>query len=403
MARLSNEVRIHLEKAMDSALLAVETYNRPGTKFRSGGFIVMMCIAWTALFHAIYFKRKTKPFYRKKENRRHFEIVDGDKKAWELSTCINKFWPASSSSPRANLEFFVGLRNKIEHRSMPALDISIFGECQALLFNFEDLLVTEFGSKHALGESLSLALQFSCMRNGNQEAAIRKLHKSLAQNIRQYVDTFRSTLSANVLGDLKFSYNVFLVPKPANHEKTADFAIEFVKFDPTKPEEMERYERIVSLIKPTGTVALNGMAVQTASTGMTTRDIRIVNDPQAPVFGIVDYDKTHPYIQKSLLKLVSGKIPAVKGFNQYDLLAVRRVHKTDDDPRFFHKGLFGAAQYSDAFANWLIMSYMQNNSFFYAARDAYGETVRLRQKGPSKRAVASVGSGTPNLFAAVNQ
>jgi hypothetical protein len=83
MPRHSNELRAHLDKARESALLAVETYNRPGTRFRSGGYIVLMCIAWTALFYAIFFKSGVKPFYRKKTNRRHFETVDGDKKAWE--------------------------------------------------------------------------------------------------------------------------------------------------------------------------------------------------------------------------------------------------------------------------------------------------------------------------------
>jgi len=31
------------------------------------------------------------------------------------------------------------LRNKIEHRSMPQLDPSIFGECQAMLLNFDEM------------------------------------------------------------------------------------------------------------------------------------------------------------------------------------------------------------------------------------------------------------------------
>src|SRR5580658_6787447 len=115
MARLKKEVATHLEKARDSALLAVETYNRPRTSFRSGGYIVMMCIAWTALFHAIFFNRKRKPFYRKRINRRHFEMVDGDKKAWELSQCLTEFWGAEHPAVRTNLEFFVKLRNKIEH------------------------------------------------------------------------------------------------------------------------------------------------------------------------------------------------------------------------------------------------------------------------------------------------
>lgn len=41
MPRLSREISTHLAKARESALLAVETYNRPGTSFRSGGFIVL--------------------------------------------------------------------------------------------------------------------------------------------------------------------------------------------------------------------------------------------------------------------------------------------------------------------------------------------------------------------------
>ena len=62
MKRLSNDVRNCLEKALDSALLAVETYNKPAVKFKSGGYIVLMSIAWTSLLHAIFLKQKIKPF-----------------------------------------------------------------------------------------------------------------------------------------------------------------------------------------------------------------------------------------------------------------------------------------------------------------------------------------------------
>ena len=58
-------VKQSIEKSRDSALLAVETYNKPAVKFKSGGYIVLMTIAWTSLFHAIFFREKIKPFYRK--------------------------------------------------------------------------------------------------------------------------------------------------------------------------------------------------------------------------------------------------------------------------------------------------------------------------------------------------
>lgn len=143
MPRYSTEVVANLHKAREAALLAVETYNRPWTAFRSAGYIVLMIVAWTALFHAIFFKKRTKPYYRRRGSRR-FERINGDYKTWELAECLRQFYRDQNPPTRKNLEFFIGLRNKIEHRFAPALDKEIFGECQAMLMNFEALLCSEF-------------------------------------------------------------------------------------------------------------------------------------------------------------------------------------------------------------------------------------------------------------------
>jgi hypothetical protein len=75
MPRLSQAVRSHVAKARESAILAVDIYNKPATRFRSGGFIVLMTIAWTSLFHAVFFKQRKKPFYRNPQNlRRHQKV-----------------------------------------------------------------------------------------------------------------------------------------------------------------------------------------------------------------------------------------------------------------------------------------------------------------------------------------
>jgi hypothetical protein len=331
-----------------------------------------MCIAWTALFHAIFFRRKVKPFYRKQSHHRHFELVDGDKKAWELATCLQEFWGPNNPPARANLLFFVGLRNKIEHRSMPSLDISIFGECQALLFNFEDLLVAEFGEKYALNESLSLALQFSRIRSERQDAAIRTLHKPLARSISSYVSTFRSSLSTRILDDPRFSYKVFLIPKPANRQSSADASVEWVKFDPLQPDEMDRYDRIVSLIKPSATVA----TTLQAAAGLP-KDVRVVDRSDASAVALIDPSKSHPYVQKTLLNRINDRLDLSKPnlINSYDLLAVRRSLDVESKPNFFYKGVFGPSQYSDAFADWLIQSYVDDNQFFTNARAVYKTTT----------------------------
>jgi hypothetical protein len=369
MPRLSNEVAIHVEKARDSALLAVETYNRPGTRFRSGGYIVLMCIAWTALFHAIFFKRGVKPFYRKKSNRRHFEVVDGDKKAWELSQCIAAFWGPQNPPVRTNLEFFVKLRNKTEHRSMPGIDIDIFGECQALLFNFEDLLVREFGDKYALNESLSLALQFSCHRNENQQTAIRKLHKGLAKDIVSYINSFRSSLSTEQLQDMQFSYKVFLFPKPANREAGADMAVEFVKYDPNNPEEMARINRAIALIKqPTTTIARPAAGL---TTGLDAVPVRVVTDQNAIPVRAINYDETHPYRQMELKNRVNELLPDGFEVTTYDLTTVKYAHDIADQLDYYYKSRFGSAQYSESYALWLAFCYQKDRNFFLNARAKY--------------------------------
>jgi Protein of unknown function (DUF3644) len=249
-------VKTHLQKARESALMAVDVYNRSGTMFRSGGYIVLMCIAWTALFHAIVFRSRNRPYYRAKNGKRYLK-VDGDYKAWELKECVSRYFQGRESPVRRNLEFFVGLRNKIEHRSMPELDVRIFGECQALLFNFEELLVEHFGGKYALGESLSLAIQFSQLRDAGQEKAIRELQKPLAASVGEFIEGFRSSLTADQFGDLKYSYRVFLIPRVANNESQSDLAVEFVRYDPNDTKAMERYSRLVTMIKPTLTEAAN--------------------------------------------------------------------------------------------------------------------------------------------------
>jgi len=94
-------VKAALEKARDSALLAVEVYNRPAVKFKSGGFITLIIIAWTSLFHAVFFKRKKKPFYRGKQRR--FLTIDGDFKYWELDECLRNYASSGISGV-----FFIG-------------------------------------------------------------------------------------------------------------------------------------------------------------------------------------------------------------------------------------------------------------------------------------------------------
>ncbi len=248
MRGLPYEVKALVQKARESALLAVETYNRPTATFRSGAYTVLMIIAWTSLFHACFIRKGVKPYYRKRGSTRYVKI-DGDYKRWELKECLQQRYGGDNSGLRKNLEFFIGLRNKIEHCSVAQLDPEIFGECQALLLNFESMLTAEFGERHAVRGGLSFALQFS-RAPARTSSTAAKAEQRTFRDIKKYIDGFRSGLSTEVQSDLAYSFKVYLVPKIGNHASTDAVAVEFVKYDSAKPEEMKQYERVVAMIKP---------------------------------------------------------------------------------------------------------------------------------------------------------
>ncbi|MGA7873422.1 MAG: DUF3644 domain-containing protein, partial [Candidatus Binatus sp.] len=125
--------------------------------------------------------------------------IDGEFKHWELEECCNQFWQDKNPPERDNIRFAIGLRNRIEHRDLPALDPSVYGECQALLLNFENLLSAEFGKKYALTETLALALQFSPGSSGQSARAIKALAAAEAKSLIQYIERFRSGLPPTTL------------------------------------------------------------------------------------------------------------------------------------------------------------------------------------------------------------
>ena len=70
------------------------------------------------------------------------------------------------------------------------------------------------------------------------------------QSMRKFFTEFRTALSEVVLTDESYCFKVFLIPKVGVHAKSSDLAVEFVRYDPNKPEGMKQYERLVTLIKP---------------------------------------------------------------------------------------------------------------------------------------------------------
>ncbi len=233
-----------LEGSINAALLAVEVYNKPRTTFRSQAYIVLMIIAWTRLFHAYFNKTIGDKYYYKEKNGR-YRIIDGERKAWGLRDCIKEYGDLSEPV-KENLNFFIGLRNKIEHRNVTEkeVDILIFGECQSLLYNYENLLIEIFGEEYALNENLAFSLQFSSMRTDEQKQANKKVLSAEAQKIKSYIDNYRTALVDDVYNTQEFSIKLIQIPKVSNTNRY-DLAIEFIREDEFDPDTLESITTII--------------------------------------------------------------------------------------------------------------------------------------------------------------
>jgi hypothetical protein len=237
-----------VEASVDAALLAVEIYNKPRTTFRSQSYITMMMIAWTYIFHAYFNLNIGQKYFYKLVNGR-YQIIDGEKKAWELRTCINKYGKLSEAV-QANLGFFIGLRNKIEHRSVGNRDVDavIFGECQSLLYNYETTLASIFGEDYSINENLVYSLQFSRLRTPEQSQANRKALSSQMINITDYIDKYRNTLADSIFNSQEYSVKLIQIPKISNTDRS-DLAIEFVMLNEVDDDHRKFYEELRALVK----------------------------------------------------------------------------------------------------------------------------------------------------------
>jgi hypothetical protein len=217
--------RVALDCSRDEALLAVELHNQPRRERRLEGFYVHMHLAWLYLLQAEFHRAGVDFRYRLPNGR--FERVDGEPKAWDLLRCVKERFPNEGDPVRKNLEFTIGLRNKIEHRYQGEIAAATQGLAQALVINYERELISAFGERHSLGDSLRFPVFVGAIlgAGGAQRGC---LDDALPDRARNFVAEFRAGLDAEVAQDQRFEFRVYLVPKLAPRSE-ADEALTFVR------------------------------------------------------------------------------------------------------------------------------------------------------------------------------
>jgi hypothetical protein len=210
------------------ALLAVDLYNSTGERRSLEAFVVHMHLAWIYLLHAV-FARDGLDFRYWDDDHRRIVRVDGEPKTWELERCVRQRWPQTNDPVRRNLEFFIGLRNRIEHRFQDAIGVAVAGHAQAMILNFESELVAQFGQDEGLADRLRFPVFLSSLTPSGVEA-VKRLRASLPARATQYITDFNDALDDAVAADPRFEFRIHLVPQ-LGPKTDADLAVSFVQLD----------------------------------------------------------------------------------------------------------------------------------------------------------------------------
>jgi hypothetical protein len=222
-----------LQESRRQACQAVDFYNRSGDKRSYLDFVVHMHLAWQYILHALFERDRVDFLYRDSKGK-VLRTSDGDKKSWDLQRCLEYAFP-NNDPVRKNVEFFVGLRNKIEHRYQDALIIATRARAHALVINYETAIVAWFGERESLSGELRFPLFVQSLTPAGVEEQ-RQLRRKLPAAARTYITRFDASLEQITRDSERYEFRILMTPLkgPASQ---ADLAVTFVRAADLSPEE----------------------------------------------------------------------------------------------------------------------------------------------------------------------
>lgn len=225
--------------------MAVRLFNDPGQPRALEGFIVHMHIAWLYYFQSKWMKegREREYLVRESDKPVRYKKVDGEHMSQPLEWFVRNEYPAVSAVS-ANIDFFIRLRNKIEHRhtgSPESLQVAVRGECHSLLLNYEEALVALGGSK----ESLAHILHFPVFIGGftdKGKADLLKMTKSLPADLRNFIADYDNSLDDDVARDPRYCMRLTVILENGNRK--GDVSMKFFNLAELTDEEQAVVEKI---------------------------------------------------------------------------------------------------------------------------------------------------------------
>lgn len=234
-----------LKVARNEAALAVRLYNDAAEARGFEGFVVHMHLAWLYLLHARFMRDGVDFRYRDRDNPRRFVKVDGEYKCWELARCVEERWTDPAEPVRNNLDFFIRLRNRIEHRhkkSDTELALAVSGHSQALLLNLEEEIVATFGTKYSLAQILRFPAFIGTFTDDG-EKTLRRLRDKLPADLKRFIAEFHSGLPDGTQTDPRFELRLRVVLERVVRDPEA-LSMQFTRWDDMSDAEKELVEKM---------------------------------------------------------------------------------------------------------------------------------------------------------------
>lgn len=230
-----------LRAAREEALLGCDLFNDRRER-NLDAFLAHMLRAWLHLLRAV----------ASKEQRR------SESRDWNLLEHVKRYRPDPLDPLRANIEFFVGLRERIEHhftrKRVQFVEILVSGKINALLLNFEKTLVAEFGERWSLADALRFPIFISSLTHESAQL-LEQAYEAVPSSVLRFIESFESRLDHGIRVSETYDFRVYLMPKASPADR--DLPIEFVDVSKLSAEEAEAVENARVIIRDRQVEAIN--------------------------------------------------------------------------------------------------------------------------------------------------
>ncbi|BCO39158.1 MULTISPECIES: DUF3644 domain-containing protein [Mycobacterium] len=243
-----------LQDSKNEVRLAVDLYNRSGVERQLEAFIVHMSLGWLKLLQA-HFEQSGLDIYVRDERGWRIKHPDGGYKHRGLHDLAKEHF-AENDPRKANLSFFTGLRNIIEHRYERDIAALVAGKTQAYLLNYEITVVELFGEDEGLAAELRFPLFLSSI-TGDAVNSLKKVRARIPRGVLEWVQDFDTSVEPDIAVDQRFEFKVYLIPHKGA-KTDADAAMTFVHEDELTEEQKGVMDQVRTIIRDR-TVPIGGV------------------------------------------------------------------------------------------------------------------------------------------------